>query len=260
MGSSRGLVAKRREKILKSLIENKVVYTEQLAKELNVSEMTIRRDLQQFEDQKLVERFYGGAKLIEDSLKTEQINNNVPIDNSSKKIRIAKAAANLVKENDVVFINSGSTAFLIINHLLERNVTILTNNGRVINSEFSNTKANLIVSGGEIYERKKSLVGDFSINSFTLVTADICFLGVGGITANKITTYALPETAVNRTILERTNGPRVVVAEGKKVGFTNNFVTAETWMITHLITDQSADPQEIEKIRKQGIEVIFVDE
>ncbi len=69
----------------------------------------------------------------------------------------------------------------------------------------------------------------------------------------------MPETAVNQTILERTNGPRIVVAEGRKIGFKNNFFTAGTGMITHLITDPSADPDEIEKIKAQGVEVIFVE-
>ncbi len=115
-------------------------------------------------------------------------------------------------------------------------------------------------SSGEIYEKKKSLVGDFALYTFSKVTANICFLGVGGINEKGITTYALPETAINRLILERTNGPRIVVAEGSKVGREQNFSTADISLITHLVTDRSADPEEIQKIEAKGVKVLYVTE
>ena len=95
-----------------------------------------------------------------------------------KKQEIAKLAATLVNDHDMIFINSGSTAFLLLNYLSDRNVTIITNNGRAIFRNPS-SKAEIVLSGGEIYEKKKSLVGDFALYTFSKVTANICFLGVG---------------------------------------------------------------------------------
>ena len=157
----------------------------------------------------------------------------------------------------MVFINSGSTAFLLLNFLADANVTILTNNGRSIFKKTS-TKASVVISGGEIFEQKKSLVGDFAINSFSKARADICFLGVGGISKNGISTYALPETAVNRVILERTTGHRIIVTEGFKVGRDSNFHTADCNMITHLITDHTADPETIAYLKSIGVKVLFI--
>ena len=81
------------------------------------------------------------------------------------KKNIARRAAGLVRDHDMVFINSGSTAFLLLNFLADANVTILTNNGRSIFKK-PTTKASIVISGGEIFEQKKSLVGDLVKTEF----------------------------------------------------------------------------------------------
>ena len=254
MKSSKGVVFKRQQRILHLLQENTEMSVEDLSKELEVSEITIRRDLQQFEDQGVVERFYGGARFLAGKIKQENVEQ---IQYNSMKKNIARRAAGLVRDHNMVFINSGSTAFLLLNFLADANVTILTNNGRSIFKKPS-TKASIVISGGEIFEQKKSLVGDFAINSFSKARADICFLGVGGISKNGISTYALPETAVNRVILERTTGHRIIVTEGFKVGRDSNFHTADCNMITHLITDHTADPETVAYLKSIGVKVLFI--
>ena len=254
MKSSKGVVFKRQQRILQLLQENHEMSVEDLSKELEVSEITIRRDLQQFEDQGVIERFYGGARYLAGKIKQENVEQ---IQYNSMKKNIARRAAGLVRDHDMVFINSGSTAFLLLNFLADANVTILTNNGRSIFKRPS-TKASVVISGGGIFEQKKSLVGDFAINSFSKARADICFLGVGGISKNGISTYALPETAVNRVILERTTGNRIIVTEGFKVGRDSNFHTADCNMITHLITDHTADPETIAYLKSIGVKVLFI--
>lgn len=254
MKQSKGTVFRRHQRLLQEIQQKGEVTVEELSNLLDVSEITIRRDLQIFEDQQLIERFYGGARYRQGTIQVENLGEK--IQNSTKQ-NIAKRAAGLVKEHDMIFINSGSTAFSILNFLSDENVTILTNNGRAIFRKNS-SKAMVVLSGGEIYERKKSLVGDFALNSFSRAKANICFLGVGGISKNGITTFALAETAINKTILERTQGPRIVVAEGKKVGAETNFYTADCSMITHLVTDKTADTETIEYLKSIGIKVIFV--
>lgn len=254
MKSSKGVVYKRQQQMLKLLQESSEMTVEELSKQLEVSEITIRRDLQIFEDQGLIERFYGGARYIAGKIKKENMDQ---IQYNSMKKNIARRAAGLVRDHDMVFINSGSTAFLLLNFLADANVTILTNNGRSIFKKPS-SKASIVLSGGEIFEQKKSLVGDFAINSFSKARADICFLGVGGISKNGISTFALPETAVNRVILERTTGHRIIVAEGGKVGRDSNFHTADCKLITHLITDKTADLETVAYLKSIGVKVLFI--
>ena len=260
--TSLGIVYKRRENILNILKERKTVMVPELAEILKVSEITIRRDLQLFEDDGIVERFYGGAKFIETTSIDEKLgyinSGHDEVGNVYIKDKIAQRAAELVCDNDTIFVNSGSTAFSLLKYLADKNVTIITNNGKVL-SQNRMTVANLVLSGGEIYKEKQSLIGDFAISTFSKVTGNICFLGVGGIDDKGVTTFALPETAVNRTILERTSGLRVVIAEGYKVGRKNNFVTSNLKLVTHLITDATACKKTLKTLEAAGVEVIVID-
>ena len=63
---------------------------------------------------------------------------------------------------------------------------------------------------------------------------------------------------VNRVILERTNGPKIIVAEGAKVGRESNFHTADCSMITHLITDYSADAETVAYLKSIGVKILFI--
>jgi len=260
--TSLGIVYKRRENILNILKEQKTVMVSELATLLKVSEITIRRDLHLFEEDGIVKRFYGGAKFVESQSTTEELgyarSGQDKVGNVYIKDRIAQYASDLVCENDTIFVNSGSTAFLLLKYLSDKNVTIITNNGKALNQNHAMI-ADLVLSGGEIYKEKQSLVGDFAISTFSKVTGNICFLGVGGIDEKGITTFALPETAVNRTILERTLGSRVVITEGYKVGRKNNFVTSGLSLITHLITDATACKKTLKKLEEAGVEVIIID-
>ena len=114
MKSSKGVVFKRQQRILQLLQENHEMSVEDLSKELEVSEITIRRDLQQFEDQGVIERFYGGARYLAGKIKQENVDQ---IQYNSMKKNIARRAAGLVRDHNMVFINSGSTAFLLLNFL-----------------------------------------------------------------------------------------------------------------------------------------------
>ena len=80
-------------------------------KELEVSEITIRRDLQQFEDQGVIERFYGGARYLAGKIKRENVDQ---IQYNSMKKTSQEEPRDLVRDHNMVFINSGSTAFFII--------------------------------------------------------------------------------------------------------------------------------------------------
>lgn len=258
MKSSKGAVYKRRQGILKAFEENHSMTVEELSDLFSVSEITIRRDLQEFEDDGILVRFYGGAKLIEGSLRSINSGyNSTPEKSNSQKKMIAKKGAELVNKYDTVFVNSGSTALELLSYVFDKNVTIITNNARVLDIE-NNSKSTVVLSGGEIFDKKKSLVGDFAIHTFSNVVAKICFLGVNGITSDGITTFALSETAVNNKILANTHGPRVILTEGHKVGKKHNFFTAPLSMITHLITDSSADPEVLKEIESNGVEVIVV--
>lgn len=119
--------------------------------------------------------------------------------------------------------------------------------------------AKLTLSGGHTDGNKKTLIGENATHTFSRGSSDICFLGISGIDEIEVSSFSLSESLLNRTILEHTNGPRVAIAEGFKIGKRDNFMIAKIALFTHLITDASANKKMLAKLEAKGIVVIVVD-
>ena len=125
MKREKAYVDARRKSILELLRENPTVRVDELAKRMGVSLITIRRDLQYLEEQKLLVRFYGGAQ-VADRETAEK--NEVQM---YRKL-IARYAAGLVEDGDSLFINTSRNALQMLDYIQCRNVTVITNNGKAI--------------------------------------------------------------------------------------------------------------------------------
>lgn len=259
MKNSNGVISKRQQSILQSLKENGIVKIEDLSKKLGVSPITIRRDLQLFEENEIVEKFYGGARLIEGALDEDPSLSASSQNYSSHKHAIAQAAADLIEDGDIIFINSSSTALLMLEYLGDKHVTVVTNNGNALQMS-SGPNIELVLTGGEVNRRKLCMVGEYAAQTLSKVSANKCFLGVSGISANLgISTSVLQETTINSLMLKKCTGPTIILADSSKVGKNHNFLVGEINRVSYLITDSNSDPREIELIKAKGIKVITVD-
>jgi len=255
MRSSRFDIKNRRDKLLKNLYETGTVYIQQVAREMNVSPLTIRRDLETLENEDKISRFYGGASLTK---KEARENNIFSSEFTLNKLAIARYAATLVEDGDTIFINTSSTAVAIIPFIKARYVTVITNNAKAMNAEIPKDM-NLIFTGGEMRFPKEAMVGDFAITNLSTVTAGKCFLGCNGITANEgITTAVMQEASINHLMLTRVMGPRYILADKTKIGRRLNFKYGSLKEATLLITDTDAPPLLIEELKK-SIEVYQVE-
>ena len=257
MKNSKSVVFKRQQALLRELRETKTIDVETVARKLAVSPTTIRRDLIMFEKQNLIERFHGGATLLEESLREEDIpmDNHETEDKEQKQI-IARYAAELVEDGDTIFINSSSTALLMLDYLKGKSVIVVTNNSFALNHPHD-PQVDIIMTGGEIYQRRKSLVGEFALHTLTKIIADKAFIGVGGISADGgITTSVLPETAINETMLRRCQGKRYVLAANSKIGREHNFHSADLSQVDCLITCEGGNESKIAAIQNSGVEVV----
>lgn len=253
MKKSKNDINFRRDKILESLGKNGYMKVEDIAGECGVSLVTVRRDLLYLEQQHLITRFHGGAQLTARSpVQTEEGRNLRMID------RLAERAISYIEDGDTVFLNSGMTTYTILQKI-NKSIVAVTSNVYAMKLDLLDTPMNLIFTGGEIAKERDSFVGQFSINLIDMITANKCFLGVNAISAESgLTSSSMQKIAINIRMLERCLGPKVVVAEGYKIGKTTNFHVCPITKITHLITDESADPLELDKIRKAGVEVIVI--
>lgn len=262
MKKTQGMVAKRREKILEYISQNESINTNELAEKLNISPLTLRRDLQSLDDEGLIIRYYGGAKLASDiNLDNKNDSEEKTVDSTydKKKHIIAKYAADLINDGDTIFINSSSTALLILEYLENKRVYVVTNNGKALNSSIG-PNVELVLTGGQVYERKQSLIGEFATYILSKITADKCFLGVSGIACDSgISTSVLQETLINHEMINRCSGPVYILADSSKVGRHHSFSSGDINEISHLITDSDINEADINEFRDKGVTVIPLD-
>lgn len=245
------IVQKRRDDIMMLIQKLGEITVDQLVNEFDVSKITIRRDLQYWEDRGAIIRNYGGAKIVQHMLN----HNNTNFTNDRYKHAIAKYASNFVKDGDTVFVNTSSTALLILQYIKKR-CTIMTNNAKAVLMEHA-PEVSIILTGGELRFPKEAMVGDFVLNNLNKVTADICFLGCSGISAqNGISTAIHAETAVNEAMLTRTKGLRFVLCDYTKIGANHSFHSGNIEDIDYLITDINANDEELQLIENENVKVV----
>ena len=238
-------------------VEKQLASVTELAKHFHVTPATIRRDLEALEEQGCLKRFFGGVEYILPH--SEYVQYQTPKkDTTPAKQAIAQKAASMIANGDTVFLNSSSTTLYVLDYMENAQASIITNNARAIDSAVPEN-VDLLLTGGEIYGNKQSLVGEFALDTIRKVVATKCFLGVNGISAEGgVTSSFLQEVAINRNMIAHCNGPKIVLADHTKIGVMQNFFDYGLDMITHLITDSAADPKELDLIRAKGVEVIVV--
>lgn len=248
MKRERAYVDGRRNQIVEMLQRNPRVMVDDLARRLDVSVITIRRDLQFLEDNGLLTRFYGGAKAMEDTSK--QID-----EVALYRDLIARYAATLVENGDTIFINTSSNALEMIRHITKNNVTVITNNGKAINHD-KGEGVSVILTGGELRYPKEAMVGDFAVRNLQNIFAKKAFVGCTGISAQTgVTTEIANEVNINQLMIEHATQDVYVLADHTKIGRNSSFTSCGIDMVKHLITDEKAPEEELELLRAQGVDV-----
>lgn len=260
MGGSGRITSQRRQRLLDQLERQGSVRVTELAAALRVSEITIRRDLDDLAAEGRLERFHGGARLAAArGASQETVFEDKGRLHAAEKEAIGAAAAGLVRDEDMVLINGGSTTLAVLRHLKHRDVRVITNNAAAV-PEVGDAKLELMLLGGEYRARSRSLFGDLTLLALSEVHASICILGTNGVSARTgLTTSVYAEAAINRLMTQRCEGQVVVVADASKVGATSSFACVPITRVQVLITDSGANPEELAAIRNAGVRVITVE-
>ncbi len=248
--------AQRRERILEYIALHKIVASTDLSGWLGVSEATIRRDLEWLEEEGILERTHGGA-ILSQRLPMEPEYRQRAMRCPEEKRQIGLTAAGLIREGDIVFINSGTTTTQVIRHIpANLDITIITNN-LIAALEVGDVGFELHVVGGEFQHKSNSVAGRFAIDNLKQVYASKAFIGVDGISLKH--GYTVPSNAeaeVLRLMLQRAQGPVYVVADHSKWGVVSNFEVAPVDGEMKLITDAGLDRHALEALAERSIEIL----
>lgn len=257
MKTNRKVVEDRQQKILNLVRDRDEVRNEELASELGVSLMTVRRDLGLLEQHRLLRRTHGGAISMERAHTTRHISEEV----AYCRDRIAQYAAGFLADGDSIFINGSRMALSMLEHAGEKRITAYTNNGWAIGKRFPKG-VTINFTGGEM--QGHIMVGEGVVRNLLTMHADKTFLGCAAVYENGEFRYDIwTEISINEIMVSRTTGPLFLLAEHTKLqrqsvsGRTGSGVTYDR--PTTLITDSMADPDIVDQLRGNGIEVILVD-
>ena len=251
--------AQRRERIQAYLATHKIVATSELCELLEVSEATVRRDLEWMENQGVIERTHGGA-IFNERVNLEQEYQQRAQRFPNAKRRIGALAASLIEDGDIVFVNSGTTTTQLIRQMRsDADVTVITNN-LIAALEVGEVDFELLLLGGSYQSRSSSVAGRFAINNLSQVYATKAFIGVDGISLKH--GYTVPSNAeaeVVHLMLERTQGQIFVISDHSKWGVVSNFEIAPIQRIKKLITDEGLEASARASLEARSVEIMIAE-
>ncbi len=251
------LIEERHQEILKLLEQHGTIAVTDLVARFNVSEMTIRRDLDILERQGYLRRFHGGAttdhgRSYEPSFLTRAALNQ------ELKARIGKAAAELVTPGDSLILDVGTTTLEIARNLTSKNeLTIITPCFQIASVLAGNPNIRLILSGGILRPKELSMYGPISERIFSEYFVDKLFLGASGVDFMAgLTEFNLEDTLVKHAMLRSAKQVILTVDSSKfnRVAFT---AIAPLKVVHTVVTNSEIEPSIVSRLKKENINVIL---
>jgi DeoR/GlpR family transcriptional regulator of sugar metabolism len=248
----------RRQKILKWVEQQQRASVAELSHELGVSEVTIRTDLQALADRQLIIRTHGGAipatgKSYDLTLSRRQQQQ------VQAKDRIGRAAAELIIDDDAIFLDSSSTTLAIARHLKQRRrQTIVTNSLAIAQEMLDAPGITVVIPGGIVQREMASLIKLDDLDMLQEYNIQKGFFGAFGLSlSDGLTDASADEAEVKRMFVQRC---RQVVAllDTTKWGKVGLAPFAQINEIDTVITDVDAPPEMVKQAKTVGIETILV--
>jgi DeoR/GlpR family transcriptional regulator of sugar metabolism len=249
--------------ILTALQKTGSVSVEELSNGLQVSNVTVRRDLDTLESQGLLRRTHGGAVSIE-PLFYEPFRNDRSFQAhlekfADEKRRIGRAAAGLIKKGDIIALTPGTTTTEVVRGLpLNHEITVVTSTVNVAMELSKRKDLDVYVTGGHLHGDWFSLVGPTAAQSLSRVMIHVLFVGADGIDAKAgVSCYDPEEAQLNATMVKHAR-KKVVVVDHTKFGIIAGWRICSTDEIDVLVTDSGATDEMVAPFREADMEVMRV--
>ena len=252
------LSEERRREILELLQSEGRVLVGDLSKRFRTSLITIRKDLQVLHHMGQLERTHGGALPVKTGALYDRTLREKERLHRREKLRIATAAAAMIRAGQVVILDSGTTTTAIAKACRHfKNLTIITNATNVA-EELAGTSVEVILTGGTLRKNSFSLVGPLAEESLHRLSADLLFLAVDGFDVRYgLTTPNLLEARVNRAMAEAARRT-IVVCDSSKFGRRSLSLILPTTSVHETITDRNISKKDLQALREAQIDVTLV--
>ena len=251
--------AERQKKMMEYIEAHTSAQIHELAEKFHVSEATVRRDLDDLDQQGALRRTHGGAIKVDRSTSYESVYSEKINMMLEEKHRIAEHAAQLVHPGDTVLIDSGTTTFFIAQALAHHeNLTIITNDLYIAYQTPIHASSMLIVTGGTRRQGRQELVGSIPESFVRDSHVDVAFIGVDGIDlTGGVTNANFTEVGLKRLML-RSAARSVIVADHTKFGRVALARICDLREVSLLITDRGIENEALTRLKKLGVQVDVV--
>jgi len=247
----------RRELILKYIHDNRVASSEELSQHFNVTNETIRQDLNYLNEKGHIIRTFGGAMLKDDydpSLEQRTIIN------FEEKQKIAKKALEFIDRKDLIVMDAGSSVIEFARRIEEDSEVVIVTNSLEILNRLSKVKGITVIgAGGKLRTRSMSFQGTNAENTIASYNLQKAFISAEAIGLNEgIMDTNEAEASVKRCMIDVAREVTLLVDHSKFAKMAH-ITVCKLDKVHRIITDDKTDKEIIKKLKEKGIEVIVVD-
>ena len=251
------LVEERRNHLLELVRVRRFASLPELAEQLEVSESTIRRDLDQLEKQGAARRIHGGVLYTGVSPKLPHFDAQQPAEWDKKK-SIAAAAQRLIEDGDTILLDGGSTTYELARLLVGRPLHVVTTSLPVANLFASDAGSDLVLIGGNICPRSGVARGPYADRMLSMVKVRKTIFSVAGVCDDGFFNNDLMLVETERAMM-RAAAEVIVVADSTKFGHQSLTHLCPLSAVHQLVVDDGITTEWREKVRAAGVDLIVAE-
>jgi DeoR/GlpR family transcriptional regulator of sugar metabolism len=248
------LVEERRQRVLDLVSERGFIALTDLAQTIDVSESTLRRDLDYWHKQGLLRRTHGGAMFVGDAATLPALEERSASQLDEKKL-IARAAVARIQDGDTILLDGGTTTFEVARLLVGRSLQIVTNSLPIAGLFASSRETDLVILGGYVYPKTGVALGPLTVRMMEDIHVHQLVMSVGGITSKGLFNSNLLLVETERQMM-RCADEVVVVADHTKIGRPALAYLCNLTDIDTLIVDNQLSDAQRELLRQNDVRLI----
>lgn len=235
--------------ILDKVNNQGLVTVHDIIAELNVSDMTVRRDFDELEKAGQLIRVHGGAQSIHQKWNYEKSNTEKLTEHMAEKKAIAKATLPFINDGETIFIGPGTTIECLAEELMDRQLRIITNSLPVFNILKNSQTIDLILIGGEYREVTGAFVGSIARDNLSKLKFSKAFTATNAVNREHVATYSETEGAIQRLAIDSAR-EKYLLADHTKFKRFDFYDFYETSNFDAIITDSNLDQATLETAKE----------
>jgi len=252
------MASERHEKIMIMLRQKGFVKLQELRKSLNVSEVTIRKDLDDLQELGHLQRCHGGA-LLRTFNQKEQTFVKKASEHVEAKRKIARYCSTLVKSDMTIFLDNGTTIFEIAKAIADiSGITVVTTDVRIAYF-LLDSKAEVVMIGGNIQKETGAVGGFFSEQMLGKMCLDLAFFGTSSINEKLEVLTPSAEKAAVKKMVQKNSSLSFLTADDSKFNKQALYKVSDLSDYTALVTNYTWNQSELELVKQKNINVIAID-